>query len=508
MRDRRALSADPTHQRLHLVEEGVDDRCDFGGFVAAGFVEAQRQVAFAGNHAGKRLLDRCGSQRGAVLRRIEAEHLVAGADPQRHDRVDRPEGGVAGAEGEGEDCGDADRLHLQLVEHRSVGERGGIREEDEEQRTRRAADAVHRDSADGVIQLHHPQDESLAGNDQQAADRADHRRSMPDHDVAARRDPDEARQQPVDRARRHVVAVDRAPGEHADRASEGCGDDRVEGDPSDVADAGDRRAAVEADPADEEDDRPGAGQHHRVTGDRAGVSVFVESPEARPEHDQRGHRHPCADGVDHRRSREIDEAHPREPGLVVRNDRTAPGPVTDDRVDQSRDDRRDQEVAAEHHSLCDRAGDDGRRRADEHRLEHEQAEHPGVPVDQRLGVGEEPDHAADARAEHQAEADEIEEADGKKEIAEVLLGHVDGVLRAHHPRLEQQEPGLHGQHQRSRRDDPDVVQRHLRCIRGGGEGAVGEEGDDDERDGGERGLIHEHDYPACDRTTFSRIPLT
>ena len=142
-------------------------------------------------------------------------------------------------------------------------------------------------------------------------------------------------------------------------------------------------------------------------------------------------RHPAADGMDDGRSGEVDEAELLEPAAraaLAQNRRIAPRPVTEDGVDDRRDEDGEDEVAGEPHPLRDRTRDQCRGRGDEPELEHEERrqERPVVFEQERRRA----DDAGRARAEHQPESEQPEERGRDQERCEVLEGDVDRVLRA------------------------------------------------------------------------------
>ena len=210
---------------------------------------------------------------------------------------------------------------------------------------------------------------------------------------------------------------------------------------------GEDRATVESDPAEPEDHR--AEDRHRDVrrADLNRGAVRAEPTQTRTDDHDGGQSGPAAHRMNHGRAGEVDEPSLRQPAVA------APHPVAVGRV-HDRHDEHDHDVGPELHPLRHCTGDDGDGRPSEHRLEQPEGGRARVERRDVLGeVGPAPP-AADRIAEHQAIADNPEQRDGQTEIEDVLDRHVDVVLRPSETGLQKEEPGLHQENERCRKQHP------------------------------------------------------
>src|SRR5262249_26146619 len=135
---------------------------------------------------------------------------------------------------------------------------------------------------------------------------------------------------------------------------------RVRGDAADTAEVERRQraAGVEAVPTEPEDDATDRRDRHVVTGRHTATVSLELATETRPEGDRTGKGDEATDRVDDRRTGEVTERRVprREPAVRT------PGPVTNDRVDETADADAVEEVAAERRATDHRARRDRRAR--------------------------------------------------------------------------------------------------------------------------------------------------
>ena len=130
--------------------------------------------------------------------------------------------------------------------------------------------------------------------------------------------------------------------------------------------------------------------------------------------------------------------------------------MTEERIDDGCDQRRDQQVADEAHGLGDRSRRDRDRGGDEAQLEQKEDRVVGA-VATPEGEPVAADPAELAGTEHQPVSEQEEDRRGDQEIGEVLGSDVDRVLRPQQAALECGEPGLHREHERRRDEQPQNV---------------------------------------------------
>lgn len=137
--------------------------------------------------------------------------------------------------------------------------------------------------------------------------------------------------------------------------------------------------------------------------------------------------------------------------------------MSGDGIEESRDDQREEQVGAEPRAPGHGAGNDGRRGADEDRLEDEEDGQPGVvsEVQEEIGRADQP---GVAEAEHEGEAERTEDPDRDCEVGDILDCHVDVVFGAHQPALDAEKFRLHQNNQGRRQQNPDVVEIGLNLL--------------------------------------------
>ena len=120
----------------------------------------------------------------------------------------------------------------------------------------------------------------------------------------------------------------------------------------------------------------------------------------------------------------------------------APRPRAEDGVDQSRDDDREDEVAAKLNPLGHGAGDDGGSRGGEDGLEEVKRVRPalGLPLNAHQKEAVRADPAAGGGPKHEPEADGEEHQGARGGVHDVLHDDVDGVFGAREAGLEQAKP--------------------------------------------------------------------
>ena len=259
------------------------------------------------------------------------------------------------------------------------GEGVDVAEEADGERSPDPRSQMDRNCADRVVDLHVLEQErdGLHDNGRHAADE----RGLPGaHDVGRGGDPDEPRQRPV-HDRHDVGTPVEPPGEgHADQPAErGC-ERGVKDHRWHLAREREHAAAVEAEPADPEHEHSERRDRQVVAPNRNGS--LAETPDPRPEDDDRGQRDPAAHRMDDRGACEVHEAELLQPAVraarSVGERRITPGPVAEDGVGDRGDEDGEDEIAAEAHALGDRAGHERRRRPDESELEEEEGGQVGA----------------------------------------------------------------------------------------------------------------------------------
>ena len=88
-------------------------------------------------------------------------------------------------------------------------------------------------------------------------------------------------------------------------------------------------------------------------------------------------RNPAANTVHHGRAGKIDKAATGQPAFTG-TEAATPGPVAEERIDQTGGDGCDQQIGGKTHTLCCGARDNGRGSSTEHRLKQEECRLPGI----------------------------------------------------------------------------------------------------------------------------------
>src|ERR1043165_9109459 len=139
----------------------------------------------------------------------------------------------------------------------------------------------------------------------------------------------------------------------------------------------------------------------------------------------------------------------------------APHPMRNRRVDEQRPERDERDVGTEAHPLDDRAGDQRRGDDGEGPLIREEQEVRDRPLRAEADAAEEEEPAAAAPRRPMSEGDGVaEERPGQADEAERGEAHhqrVEGILRAHHPTVEESEGGGHHEDERGGNQEPGSV---------------------------------------------------
>ncbi|MEM7566094.1 MAG: hypothetical protein AAF321_02570 [Pseudomonadota bacterium] len=157
---------------------------------------------------------------------------------------------------------------------------------------------------------------------------------------------------------------------------------------------------------------------------------------------------------------EIEKAERGQPAGLPADQRSAPGPVAEDGIDERRDDDGEDDIALEGHPLGHGARRDRGAGAHEGGLKDEEEDGLG-----RHRAHAPSDEAADGSAEHHREADDVEDEDGDDQVGEIFLRDVDAVLGAHRAGLDEEEADLHHEDERRGPQDPSGVERGLHIRR-------------------------------------------
>ena len=311
--------------------------------------------------------------RGAVLGDVEAGELARRIDAEREASIDQREDDVADAERPDETRCDADELDADLLEPTgAVRERVLVAEQTDGERPPHTGSEVDRHRVDRVVDSEPFERDGDPYHDDGCHDPDD--RGLPRaHEVCRRRDADEPCERGV-HDRDDVRTTVAEPGQrHAGESPERRRDGRVQDHFGHVWCQPVQAAAVESVPADPEDEDADGRDREIVAADGDGSGAEASDPGA--EHDDRGESDPATHGVDDRGPGEVDEPELLEPAVraLSTNERpAAPRPVAKDRVRHGRDERGQDEVAAEAHPLCDRSRHERRRGGDEPELEEEE----------------------------------------------------------------------------------------------------------------------------------------
>ena len=135
-----------------------------------------------------------------------------------------------------------------------------------------------------------------------------------------------------------------------------------------------------------------------------------------------------------------------------------PGPVADDRIDEARDGDAVEQIADEAGAADHGAGGDGGAGVGEGELEDPDGQEgdAGGLIGRRRALQEEPVVAdeAVAVAEHEGEAEGVEENAAEAGVDDALHQHVDGLARAAEAGFEHGEADLHAEDQEGRDQRP------------------------------------------------------
>jgi hypothetical protein len=232
-------------------------------------------------------------------------------------------------------------------------------------------------------------------------------------------------------------------------------------DPTDAAgvDRRERAPGVEPVPPEPEDDAAERGESDVVAGRHPATIAPELAPEAGPEDDRAGEGDHAAHRVDDGRAGEVAEPHAVVGGL--QEPARPPGPVAEDRVDETADEKAVDEVAPEvgasdHCSRGDRRAGVGKGELEQPERHERDADGTGQVVGRR-GATEEEELMTDdpvAAAEHEGEAERPEEQGAQARVDDALLKDVDHFTGPGEPRLEHHEAGLHEEHEERRGEGP------------------------------------------------------
>ncbi len=317
---------------------------------------------------------------------------------------------------------------------------------------------MHAHDADDIVELHPVEHEILDKDHRCSADRADRDGALGTDGIATGGDADKSGEQAIHEAIGQVGPVLRAADQHCDDAAEGSTQQRVRSDLAHRATGRRGGAGIEADPPHQEQHRAHGAQHMRMAMDRQGLAIGIEAADARSQDDDAGQRDPSTDGMHHGGTGEIDEAAGGKPGLVLRHEARAPGPMAENRIDQQADNGRQHDIGRIAHALGHGTGDDRRGRAGKGHLKNEEGIGPFIEAGIAPERARRPEQPHDRGAEHDHETENGEAGSGDEEVRDVLLRHIDGVLRADHACFQQKKPGLHQQHEDGSGHHPDMVQ--------------------------------------------------
>ena len=345
--------------------------------------------------------------------------------------------------------------------------------------TEGAADTVHRDRADRVVDLGLALPEPDGLDDDHTRDGADHRSSPRLHEGARRCDRDEAGEHAVGHHPRVGLAHAAHDPEHRDHGAEGSGDRGVRRHncEPDVCHR-ERRGGVEPEPAEQQDERAEHGHRDVVRPECSRLPVPAVLADAGTEDDGARKSGGASHRVDHAGSREVGVAEAEVCALAqAREPAAAPRPRTEERVvdraaEQAPADER-VPLPALGHRPC------RNRRRGVHEGDHvEEERHHTGGVRARAGQREvtlpeeHPVAASDERApdrlvvsdggphrsaEHEGVSDEEEGHETQAEDREVRADDVGRVLGAAEARFDQREARLHEDDENGADHDPQQV---------------------------------------------------
>ena len=211
------------------------------------------------------------------------------------------------------------------------------------------------------------------------------------------------------------------------------------------------------------------GDRQIVRQHRSAAVALEFAAEARPKNDRAGQGDESADGVYDRGTGEIMEAHAqrREEVAGAAHGRQpavrTPGPVSDDRIDETGDADAVEQVADETGAADHRARGDRRAGIGKGELENPdgQERDAGGFIGRRRVLQEEPVIAdeAVAVAEHERETDGVEQNAAKAGVHDAFHQHVHRLARTAEAGFEHREADLHAEHQERRDQRPHGVDR-------------------------------------------------
>ena len=434
-------------------QRGVLDDLDRGGdLLGAGLgdvVLAQIGILIRVQLGVGRIIDgeACIGAGQAVLVVIQAVDLLLLGDAQADGLFDDREDDEHRGQHPGRHADNAQQLDAQLGKAAAVEQAALGGKQADGDGAPRTVHAVHRDSADGVIDLGNIVEELNREDAEHTGDDADDGRAERVNDVAARGDGDQTGQRTVEGQGDIGLAVAH-PGDDQRRngsqrggqvgveADQTCGNHRV------IAGHADGGAAVEAEPAEPQDKNAQSHRGQVVAGDSAGLTGLVVFADAGAEHPGAQAGRDAADEVNCGGAGKIMEAELCQPAA-------APDPVAGDGVDDQADGGGVAAVGAELRALGHRAGDDGRGSGAEHSLEHRvdpdrqraeviaAADERIKPADERTGTGK-----------HDAEADEPVARRTDTKIHHILHQNIAGIFCTGQASLAQGKARLHEEHQK------------------------------------------------------------
>ena len=173
-----------------------------------------------------------------------------------------------------------------------------------------------------------------------------------------------------------------------------------------------------------------------MPGDRLCRVTLAHAPGTEHQRADEGHR--PGERVDHRSTGKVVKAGVGKRGRPGGCESVPPYGPQGERIDQDGHGGHEREVCGKPHAFGHGAGNDGRRRAAERQLKQE-VDH--LLQRYRRGIQRRRNAKPDAIAEHQ----ERDRAD--RQIRDVLLRDVDDVAGPHASGFQQQEAGLHAEHQ-------------------------------------------------------------